>query len=138
MRKEFFKRKEEIAQNEGVVDVSPEVVEKQLEATYDCMIDIHKEYVEKHASQPYIDFINANLDENASPLPGALYASLAVPHEGLERFQVVEVVEIFPTGLVQFLDPRSKKNKYMRLYADELMNYRDKKINVVDSRDIVT
>jgi hypothetical protein len=124
MREEFLKRKEAVA-TRGVVDTSPESINKQLEETFDILIDVHKEYVESEASEVYIACLNEWNDPSLTTREEFIYASTAVFHEGLAMFAKVKVINIKPTGIVEFLDPRDEK-KILRLYADELMNYRVK------------
>lgn len=131
MRSEFLKRKEVIA---GITaNTDEKVLGAQMEAVYDMMVDIHKEFIDSgEANDIYCDFFNRT-DPAYVPVYGdSLFASLKVAYGGYPVLTTVEVTSIFPTGLVEF---QGRDRKPQRLYSDELMNYREKKVNAVDSRD---
>lgn len=132
MREKFISGKEEIAKNE--VDMSKEAINASLEKVYDMMIDNHAKYVEEEANELYCDFFNRADPLYVSEHTGKMYASLKMQHQEHSMFTAVEVCEILATGLVTFFDPVDKEKRH-RLFADELMNYRKTKVNVVDVRD---
>jgi hypothetical protein len=131
MREKFINGKEAIAKSE--VDMSKEAINKSLEKVYDMMIDIHKEFVENVANELYCDFFDRAEPEYIPQFGDKIYASLMQEHEGHPMFTPVEVKDILPTGLVTFYDPKDNQ-KIHRLFADELMNYRENKVNKIDTR----
>lgn len=133
MREKFISGKEEIATNQ--IDItSKEGLKASLELVYDLMIDIHKEFVSTEANDIYCDFFD-RADPNYVPVyPEEMFASLKMPHEGHPMFMAVQIDQILPTGIVVFTDPLKPK-KQLRLFADELMNYRSQKLTMIDSRD---
>ena len=132
MRSEFLKRKEIIA---GLIPNPDEkIVQEQLEAVHDMMLDLHQKYIDE-ANTFYLDFFN-RLDPAYVPEFGdTLYATMKVSYANIPMLSTVTITRIFPTGVVEFFHDSNKK-VMMRLFADELQNYRTVKINMVDSRDV--